>query len=161
MPYAQAAGMAMGAIGGYMGGKADKRQQVAMEKARRRAIKKMKETWRQAYAKSQGEFGQARQDIIGQGISGMGNLTAGMAGGGLLNTTAAANFGRGVMGDTQQSLGRLGAMRASSEYGKWMDLANIKGMTKFDNFAPQSQAEAWGTAGAELGGAWGDLYDEE
>lgn len=148
-----AAGIAMGAgaLGGLYGAKKDRDMAGRMKRAREKALKNMKRLWKHAYAQSQGEFNQARQDILGQGVSQMGQLTAGLGAGGLLNTTVAPNMARGVLSTTQQSLGQLGAQRAASEYGKWLDFAQIKGMTPYDNFSPQSSAEGWGQAGAGLG----------
>lgn len=109
----------------YMNKEEQKDKIHSLESGSLAAQKQMVADWVRGYVLSQGEFDSARQDILAREKQGYGNVTAGMAGSGLLNTTAGANMARGVRMDTDRSLTDLASTRASSTYDKWLDLASI------------------------------------
>jgi hypothetical protein len=146
-----------GAALGMMGASKDRDMASNMRHARQRAIKNQIKMWKQAYSKSQGQFEAERQGILGREQSQLGGVTAGMAGSGLLGTTVGANMARGVRSDTNRSLLDVASKKAATEYGQWMDLASIKGQTKWDGITPQSSAGAYGMAGAYGGQALGEI----
>lgn len=90
------------------------------------AVKRMREAWQKGYDLSGKEFDYARQSILGREMSNMGTAMAGLASSGLLNTTASLGAARGVRQDTNMALGQLAAQQSASEYGKWLDLAEIE-----------------------------------
>lgn len=154
-------GAALGVAGGLYGGYQERRAQQQMAEDRKMAIRMQVDKWRKAYAKSQGEFDAARQGILGREQSQYGGLTAGLASSGLLNTTVAGNMARGVRSDTNQALTGLASQQAAAEYGKWMDLAQIKsqwaGIHGGSVGEPGQMAQGWGQFGAELG----SLFDKK
>jgi len=146
----------LGVAGGIYGSMQDRKAQRRAEHYRASGIRGMIKAWKRAYAESQGQFDQERQNIMGREQSAMGGVTASAAGAGLLNTTVGANMARGVRSDTNRALGDLASKKAATEYGQWMDLGAIRG--QWGNVqAPESQAGAWGQFGAELGG----LFDKK
>lgn len=116
--------------------------------ARRQAIADMVAAWQQGYDRSAGMYRGMQQQIIGQGQSAMGNVEAGLAGAGLLNTSARAVGARAVAADTQRSLQDLGQQRAATEYDRYMDLAEIRSNTEWDGttFTHQPRQTAWDRA---------------
>lgn len=124
---------AVGAIGSaaiglgesYLNKEEQKKKARSLEAGSLAAQKQMVADWVRGYVLSQGEFDSARQDILAREQQGYGGVTAGLAGSGLLNTTAGANMARGVRQDTDRSLTDLASTKAGSTYDKWLDLASI------------------------------------
>ena len=116
--------------------------------ARREAIANMLKTWKTGYDKSRGEFDYAEQGIRGRAISNTGQLTAGLASSGMLNTTAGSNAARAVGMDMQSQLTNLASQRSGAEYGKWMDLAEIQSNTPYDQMSFNSQKNKMGIGDA-------------
>jgi len=147
-------GAAMGMAGAAYGAHQDKQMANKMKDAKKLAIQKQIAMWKKAYSKSQGQFNAQRQGILDREQQNYGGLTAGLASGGLLNTTVAPNMARGVKSDTDRSLTGLASARSATEYGQWMDLGAIKSGWGdiYGGGAAGGSAEGWGQAGAEFGG---------
>lgn len=151
-PWTAALGLGFGLYGGMEEDRQQKKRHDAMKLAIQMQIKK----WKQAYERSAKEFESERTAILGREQTGFGQVTAGLAGSGLLNTTVGGNMARGVRHDTNLALGELASRRSAAEYGKWMDLGNIK--SQWANIhgvqtqpQPGATAAGWGQFGAELG----------
>jgi len=144
---------ALGIAGGLYGSHQEKIAADRMKEQRERAIRRQIKKWHKAYEMSKGQFEAARQDILGAHQAGLGSVAASAASSGLLGTTVAGNMARGVASDTSRALTGLASQRSASEYGKWMDLAQITGQTPYDNatLQPGAMAQGWGQFGAELG----------
>jgi hypothetical protein len=117
--------------------------------SRRQAIQKMLKTWKTGYEKSKGQYDFAEQSIRGGAISNVGQLTAGLAGSGMLNTTAAGNAARAANMDMQSQLSQLAQARDQTEYAKWMDLAEIQSNTPYDQMSFNKQEKA-GISGGDV-----------
>lgn len=105
--------------------------------ARRRAIQEMGRIWTGAYHASKGEWDFAERQIRGGAIAQTGQLTAGLAGSGMLNTTAGVSAARGVQSDMNQQLMQLASIKSAAEYSKWMDLIDIRSNTEYEGITAE------------------------
>lgn len=146
----------VGAASGLYGASKSSAYASNARHARERAIARQVKYWKQAYARSKGMFEGRRQDILGQAESLFGGVTARTAQSGFGGTTVQDNLSRGAMFDVNRQLTDLASEEAATEYGKWIDLASIKGQSKWEGAGSiPNYGGMYGQMGADVGGALG------
>ena len=170
-----------GAVGGYLGGQKESKFIKKATKKQQEAIKAMLALQQSGMDVSAEFFQQSedqlnavgpamRQELLKQGNQAVAGAEASALSTGLAGTSAMAGMRRGVLADTNQNLSqlqeglateraRLYERRGSEVYQQYIDRANISQRTKYDPFLQNFQFGQIASAGAQAGGAIGNVGD--